>query len=123
MHGNGFDDLYGSKYLSAADIGDGETARSKIAKVEVIEIKERNGATKRKWAVTFDAFSKQLLLNKTNATAISQVFGKDPSKWIGQTVEFFVVPTEMGDGIRVRPLRRPATLERLDPDLDDAIPI
>ena len=39
-----FDDLYGSKYLRAADLK-GQQRRAKIGKTDVADFKEKNGAT------------------------------------------------------------------------------
>lgn len=47
-----FDDLYGSKYFSASDLKDSEP-RLKVGKVEVAELREKNGTTKRKYVMLF----------------------------------------------------------------------
>jgi hypothetical protein len=117
-----FDDLYGSKYLSATDLK-GRRRRLKIDKVEPAELREKTGDTKWRWILYFEGEEKALVLNKTNATEIAKVFGKNPDDWVGQFVELFSVPTSFGEGVRVRPLRKPATVADPDPDpdLNDAI--
>src|SRR5262245_4900214 len=115
-----FDDLYGSKYFSVADLKGGQP-RLRIGKLEVVELHEKNGGTKRKLAVYFDGQEKALLLNMTNATALANAFGKQYRNWVGHYVELFSAPTPLGEGVRVRPLRKPATIAKPDPDLDDAI--
>ena len=62
-----FDDLYGSKYYAVTDLH-GETPRHQIGKVDVAELKEKDGSTKRKYVVYFEGVEKPLVLNKTNAT-------------------------------------------------------
>jgi hypothetical protein len=47
-----------------------------------------------------------LLLNKTNAKAIAQLYGKRPADWVGKWIELYPTTTEVGgevrDCIRVR---------------------
>src|SRR5262249_47367942 len=117
-----FDDLYGSKCLGVADLKDGEP-RYKIGKVEVAELREKNGTTKRKYVVWFDGIEKGLVLNKTNATKLADAYGKEPSRWIGQIVQLYTEDTPYGKGVRVRPLRKPPPVPAPDSDLNDAIPV
>jgi hypothetical protein len=121
MSGDEFDDLYGSKYLSVADLKGGQL-RLRIGKVEIAELREKNGGTKRKLVAYCDGQEKALVLNKTNATALANAFGKQYANWVGHHIELFSAPTSYGDGVRVRPLRKPATVAEPDPDLGDAIP-
>jgi hypothetical protein len=104
-----FDDLYGSKYLSAADLG-GRQKRVQIADVSVEELRQKDGSTKRKYVLAFGGGGKKLVLNKTTATQLVQAFGKprDPKdarkKWGNQVVDLYVEPTAFGDGVRLRAL-------------------
>ena len=115
-----FDVLYGSKYLSVADLKDGEP-QLKIGKVEVAELREKNGTTKRKYVMWFEGADKGLVVNKTNAKKLADAYSKQPQKWIGQAVQLYTEDTTFGKGVRVRPLRKPATPAEPDPDLNDAI--
>jgi hypothetical protein len=116
-----FDDLYGSKYLSVADLKDREP-RLKIGKVEVAELTDKGGVTKRKYVVWFEGATKALVINRTNAKKLADIHGKQTSNWIGQNVELYSEETTFGKGVRVRPLRKPATPAEPDRDLNDAIP-
>jgi hypothetical protein len=116
-----FDALYGSKYLSVADLKDGEP-RLKIGKVEVAELREKNGTSKRKFVIWFEGADKGLVVNKTNAKKLADAYGKQPQKWIGQIVQLYSEDTTFGKGVRVRPLRKPATPAEPDPVLNDVIP-
>ena len=103
-----FDDLYGSKYLSAADLH-GEMPRRKIGKVEIVDLKDKDGSTKRKFVVFFAGEDKSLVLNKTNAQRLAQAYGKDRAEWIGAGVELYAEMTSLGkEGVRLRPLRQAA---------------
>jgi len=100
-----FDDLYGSKYFSVPDLH-GETPHRSIGKVAPVELKEKDGSTKRKYLVYFVGVEKPLVLNKTNAQKLAAAFGKDHSKWIGMEVELYAEMTGLGkEGVRVRPLK------------------
>lgn len=119
-HESDFDDLYGSKYFSVADLH-GERPRRKIGKVEPAELKDKDGSTKRKYICFFEGEDKPLVLNKTNATKLAQALGKDRSKWIGVSVELYAEMTSLGkEGVRLLPLR-PASKPDQQP-LDDLIP-
>jgi hypothetical protein len=111
-----FDDLYGSKYLSASDLH-GETPRHRIGKVALTELKEKDGGTKRKYLVYFEGLEKPLVLNKTNAQKLAAAFGKDHSKWIGIEAELYAEMTGLGkEGVRLRRLKPPGAS-----DLNDTI--
>jgi hypothetical protein len=125
-----FDDLYGSRYFSASDLH-GETPRHRIGKVEIAELKDQNGTTKKKMLVYLNGVEKPLVLNKTNATKLAAAFGKDSRNWIGVYIELYSEMTSLGkEGVRLRPLKKPTVSS--DPissgpvqpstDMDDAIP-
>jgi hypothetical protein len=48
-----------------------------------------------------------LLLNKTNAKTIAQLYGNNPAAWVGQLITLFPSTTSVGgqecDCVRVRP--------------------
>jgi hypothetical protein len=98
-----FDSLYGSKYLSVTDLKDAEP-RLRIGKVEVAELRDKNGATKRKYVMWFEGVEKGLVINLTNAKKLADAYGKQPSKWIGQSTQLYSEDTTFGKGVRVRPL-------------------
>jgi hypothetical protein len=75
-----FDDIYGSKYLSVADLKDGEP-RFKVGKVTIEELREKNGTTKRKYVIWFEGVEKGLVINKTNAKKLADAYGKQSAKW------------------------------------------
>ena len=70
----------------------------------------------------FEGVEKGLVINKTNARKLADAYGKQSSKWIGQIVQLYSEDTSFGKGVRVRPLRKPATPAEPDPALNDAIP-
>jgi hypothetical protein len=122
-----FDAMYGSKYLSVSDLK-GERPRRTIGKVEVAELKEKDGSTKRKRLIYLEGEDKPLVLNKTNATKLAMAFGKDSPDWVGARVELYSEMTTLGmEGVRLQPLRTVAKPPApkppvIDPDLDDEVP-
>jgi hypothetical protein len=116
-----FDDFYGSKYFSAADLH-GEQIKRKIGKVEIGEMKEKDGSTKKKYVVFFHGVDKPLVLNKTNATKLAASFGKDRDKWAGVVVELYSEMTSLGkEGVRLRPIKSAADGGTAT-DMNDGIP-
>jgi hypothetical protein len=125
-----FDDLYGSKWFSANDLTAGETQRRKIGKAETVELRDKDGSTKKKLAVWFSGVDKALVLNQTNANRLAAAHGKNESKWVGTSVEIYVEDTTYGPGVRLRPLKAkpadPISSSKVsiipDADLNDDIP-
>jgi hypothetical protein len=114
-----FDQMYGNKYLGAADLK-GKSYRLPIGKTEVAELREKDGTTKKKYVVFFNGTEKGLVLNKTNALALAGAYGKDPTAWSGQEVEVYSEMTGIGkEGVRVRPVRVPVPIKT---DLNDSVP-
>lgn len=117
-----FDDLYGSKYFSVTDLH-GQTPRRKIGKVDVCELKEKDGSTKRKFVLYFEGEDKALVLNKTNAQKLASAFTKDRAKWIGVGVELYAEMTSLGkEGVRLRPLQPATATTPKTGDMNDQIP-
>jgi hypothetical protein len=107
-----FDDIYGSKFLGAADLN-GQRKRVKIADTEVDDLREKDGSTKRKYIVWFETEDKALVLNKTNALRLAQAFGKNREDWNGAVIELYSEMTSLGkEGIRLRPVRKPPQQEK-----------
>ena len=122
MNATEFDELYGSKYFGIADLRGG-CPRLKIGKVDVADLREKDGSTKKKYVMYFEGHDKGLVLNKTNALKLADAYGKAANAWVGQAIELYAEMTSLGkEGVRVRPLRRPATPANPDPELTDAIP-
>ena len=96
-----FDAMYGSKYFSVPDLK-GQRPRRTIGKVEVAELKEKDGSTRRKRILYFEGEDKPLVVNKTNAVKMAMAFGKESSEWIGGRVELYSEMTSLGkEGVRL----------------------
>ena len=112
-----FDDIYGSKYFGPPDLH-GETPRRKIGKVEIGNLKEKDGSTKRKFLVYFKGVDKPLVLNRTNAQTLAAALGKNPTAWIGVVVELYAEMTSLGkEGVRLRVIKSAGAAD----DMNDRI--
>jgi hypothetical protein len=116
-----FDTLYGSKYLSAADLN-GTAKRATIDKVAVADFNQKDGSSRRKLVLTLAGVGKTLVVNRTNAGTLAQAFGKAWADWPGNTIEVYSTPTPVGEGIPVRPLRRTAAPVQPGDELSNNVP-
>lgn len=106
--------LFPSKYLKAADLGD-RPHDVTISEVKVGMVGEGQGEEERP-IMCFEEFGKWLVLNVTNTKRIISLYGDDSDGWIGQRITIY--PSECdykGDTvacIRVKPnapvTRKPA---------------
>ena len=110
-------EAFPSKFLKSADL-QGRTFTLPIASVQIEEI-QGQGKTEHKPIIYFAGATKGMVLNRTNAEAISMVLGDETNDWIGHKLELFSMrvqgPNGMTDGLRCRvvlpqaaPVRQPA---------------
>lgn len=83
--------MFPSKWLTAADLEDGECTFT-IRAVTQEEIGQGEEA-EIKWVVWLKEVAKGIVLNKTNATSLANCFGDDTDDWIGKQAVFY--PTEV----------------------------
>lgn len=100
-------DLYPSKWLAASDLQN-RTIPVVIDRLNFEDV----GDGEQKPVLYFQGKDKGLVLNKTNAMSISQIYGEETNGWIGQTIELFPAMV-MFQGrnvpaIRLRPAQAPA---------------
>ncbi|MGH8592794.1 MAG: hypothetical protein ACREV3_02735 [Gammaproteobacteria bacterium] len=110
-------ECFKSTYLRSADLK-GRTIKVEIDEVRLESMPDSN---EDKPVLYFRAKDKGLVLNRTNATLLSERFGDDTDQWAGQTIELTTERVNfqgrMVDGIRVKvPAATPAQ------DFDDDIP-
>lgn len=94
------DDAFPSKWLRASDLA-GRRVKVQIASVDMENFQDGTS----KPALRFAGKEKGMILNLTNATTISESYGRDMLKWIGRSIELFSMkvqgPNGLVDGIRV----------------------
>ena len=97
------DACYGSKFLSATDLGD-RKLRTKIGRVRMEELKQQDGKTRKKFILGFTNLDKEVVLNVTNKTTLVDALGRNPADWIG--AEIGLLDRALHDGWQANP--RPA---------------
>jgi arabinogalactan endo-1,4-beta-galactosidase len=107
-----------SKYLRAADLQD------KQVKVVMSHVETETIGDDDRPVLYFEGKEKGLVLNKTNANAISAVYGDDTDNWRGGEIVLFQTMVDFQGktmaAIRCRALARKPEPERAE--LDDEIP-
>ena len=130
------DDVFPSKYLKAADLGD-EPITVTIASATQEVLKNPEGKEQSKTVLSFKGAKKVLPLNMTNWDRVAEICGDDSDDWAGQKIELYASETQMGGKIvaciRVRTPEeaelkvKPAKVSKPKPaapadDMDDEIP-
>jgi hypothetical protein len=82
---------YGSKFLSAADVGN-RKIRTKIENVRKVELRNGDGTKRPRFVLHLDGIDKPMVLNKTNIDALVEKLGGKPAGWKGALVGIFVDP-------------------------------
>ena len=70
------DACYGSKYLSATEVGD-RKIRTRIAKVRKQPLQQQGGATRNKFVLACTTLDKEIVLNSTNKNALVDALGRN----------------------------------------------
>jgi hypothetical protein len=101
------DDMYPSRWLKATDV-----ARPVLATIKSIGV-EDIGDDEQKPVMHFAGTLKPLIVNRTNALTISQLYGEDTAGWLGKPIVLFSAKVQfqsrLVDAIRVREPKQQAT--------------
>ena len=93
-------EAFPSNYIKSADL------RGEMVKVIIDEVKTEEIGSDRKLVMYFKGKEKGMVLNKTNARTIGDVYGDDTDEWLGKEIELFAMKVDfqgrMVDGLRVR---------------------
>jgi hypothetical protein len=105
------DRCYGSKYLSAADVGN-QRIRARIARIYVEQLQQQGGKPPRpKFVIQFTNIDKPMVLNATNKSMLVDSLGRNPAAWVNAEVGILVENTQFGGkpvkGLRLRVLNNP----------------
>jgi hypothetical protein len=131
------DSAYGTKFLSAADVGD-RKIRTKVLKVRKEDLRGKDDRSKKRFVLHLEGLDKPMVLNETNKTTLVGALGKVPANWIGASIGVYVDPNVMYGGVRTGGLRlkvlgptvaaatrkepEPSPPKPLKEDLNDDIP-
>jgi hypothetical protein len=112
------DACYGSKYLSATEVGD-RKIKTRIARVRKEALQQQGGATRNKFVLGCATLDKEIVLNSTNKNALVEDLGRNPADWIGAEVGIYTEPTTYAGkptrGLRMRVLNRPVAAPKPKP--------
>ena len=98
------DSAYGSKFLSAADVGT-RKIRIKILKVRNKELIGKDDKKRMRFVLFLESLDKPMVLNATNKDALVSALGKPPANWINASVGLYVDPNVTFGGSRIGGLR------------------
>ena len=87
--------LFPSDYLAAVEFR-GRDVTLTVASVFKDELKMRGGKSETKPVLSFRETKKKLVLNKTNADSIAEMYGTEAAEWVGQRVTFYPTKTQCG---------------------------
>lgn len=97
--------MFPTDYLAAVEFK-GKDVTLTIARVEIEELKMKGGVKERKPVVSFEETKKKLVLNKTNADSVAEMYGAEATAWLGKRITLYPTKTQCGretvDCIRVR---------------------
>ena len=97
--------MFPSDFVKAADLN-GKDVTKTIKSVTIDELTMRGGRKEKKPVIRFQDAEKKLVLNKTNATTIANMYGNATDAWIGKQITMFPTETtiwaETTDCIRIR---------------------
>jgi len=110
-------EAFPSKYVSAVDLGglDGKPVVVRMGEVtkEILDKEE-------KLILAFQGRKKTMVLNKTNATKIADIYGGETDDWYDQPIELYVTETDFAgktvEAVRVRAPRKERTENRASND-------
>ena len=108
------DQAYGSRFLGVVDIGPNKKVRTKLLKVRMEPVKDREtGKARKRPLVYFENIEKPLVLNTTNKNILVAALGKSPAGWLNASVGILVDPNvsfggKIVGGVRLRVLLPPA---------------
>jgi hypothetical protein len=104
------DDLYGSKYLGATDLGD-KKIRTRIAKVRKEALQQQGKEARTKFVIYFTTLDKAMVLNTTNKNVLVDALGRNPAGWVNAEVGLYTELTQFAGkavkGLRIRVLSTP----------------
>ena len=98
-------DLFPSRYLKTSDVGDDDL----VVTIADVTFEELGDHDEQKPVVSFEETQKLLVLNKTNANTIAQLYGNKLTGWSGKRVVLYTTEvsyqgtTMLGIRIRLRP--------------------
>jgi hypothetical protein len=79
------DQIFPSRWIKSSDIG----SNPKIATISKIEFELVGQDQEKKAVVSFQNTTKRLILNKTNAQILANLYGKEVMSWVGKRITLY----------------------------------
>jgi hypothetical protein len=79
------DELFPSRWIKSSDIG----STAKIATISKIDFELVGQDQEKKAVVSFQNTTKRLILNKTNAQTLANLYGKEIMSWVGKRITLY----------------------------------
>jgi hypothetical protein len=98
------DQAYGSKFLSAGDVGN-RKIRTTIVKVRKVDLRGSDAMNRVKFILHLEGIDKPMVVNSTNMNELIERLGRKPANWISAHVGLSVDPNVTYSGKRVGGLR------------------
>jgi hypothetical protein len=103
------DEMFPSKYLKASDAESGPIVTMKNCTWETL--KNRDEEDEEKPVLYFEEYEKGLVLNRTNAKTIQNLYGDDTAEWAGKRVQLTAVDVDafgqVQRALRISPKKPP----------------
>jgi hypothetical protein len=79
------DQLFPSRWLKSSDIG----SNPRTATITKIDFEEVGQDRDRKAILSFENTTKRMILNRTNAQILANLYGKEVQNWIGKRITLY----------------------------------
>jgi hypothetical protein len=86
--GKTFDDFYPSRWLKVADLPD----KNAIYTISDVSAEQVGEDQKQKLVLKFKESTKDMILNKTNGSTLTDLYGANPNDWITKRISLFTEP-------------------------------
>ena len=81
--------LFDERFIGSYDFEGKASVTVEIAGISVEELRDNSGTAVNKPVLTFKGAKKGLVLNKTVAKTIAELYGNNTDKWIGKKIVMF----------------------------------
>lgn len=99
-----YEDVFPSKWIKSDDIPEDGNL---VLTVDTIAWEQVGQDQESRMILRFGEIEQGLVVNKTNAVTLGNLFGKNPNGWVGKRIALFATPVSFGGktvmGVRVNP--------------------
>ena len=81
--------MFDERFIGSWSFEDQPDAKVTIKAIKVEELRTQDGTAAKKPVLYFEKTDKGLVLNKTNAKTIAEMYGNNTDEWIGKRIVLF----------------------------------